>query len=53
MSWNRSFREDAHPQPRTDPIEVAFVVIAVLAVIAFEIWFFFFAGSPLPNQPLF
>jgi hypothetical protein len=53
MSWNRSFREDAHPQARTDPIEVAFVVIAVLAVIAFEIWFFFFAGSPLPNQPLF
>jgi hypothetical protein len=53
MSWNRSFREDAHPKARTDPIEVAFVVIAVLAVIAFEIWFFFFAGSPLPNQPLF
>jgi hypothetical protein len=25
----------------------------VLAVIAFEIWFFFFAGSPLPSQPLF
>jgi MFS family permease len=53
MSWNRSFREDSHPIAQTDPIEVAFVVIAVLAVIAFEIWFFFFAGSPLPNQPLF
>jgi hypothetical protein len=53
MSWNRSFREDAHPEARTDPIEVAFVVVAVIAVIAFEIWFFFFAGSPLPNQPLF
>ena len=52
MSWNRSFREDAHPEAHTDPIEVAFVVIAVIAVIAFEIWFFFFAGSPLPNQPL-
>ncbi len=53
MSWNRSFREDAHPDARTDPVEVAFVIVAVLAVIAFEIWFFFFAGSPLPNQPLF
>ena len=53
MSWNRSFREDAHPEARTDPIEVAFVIVAVIAVIAFEIWFFFFAGSPLPNQPLF
>jgi hypothetical protein len=30
-----------------------FVAVAVLAVVAFEIWFFFFAGSPLPNQPLF
>ena len=53
MSWNRSFREDAHPEAHTDPIEVAFVIVAVIAVIAFEIWFFFFAGSPLPNQPLF
>jgi hypothetical protein len=54
-SWNRSFREEAiRPgESRSDPIELAFVVVAVLAVIAFEIWFFFFAGSPLPNQPLF
>jgi hypothetical protein len=29
------------------------VIVAVACVIAFDVWFFFFAGSPLPNQPLF
>jgi hypothetical protein len=54
MSWNRSFRDDYKPgQDGTDPVEVLFVVVAVIAVILFEIWFFFFAGSPLPNQPAF
>jgi hypothetical protein len=52
MSWNRSFRDEP-PDGKTDPVERLFVVIAVIAILAFEIWFFFFAGSPLPNQPLF
>ena len=54
-SWNRSFRDEPlHATDRgSDPIERLFIVVAVLAIIAFEIWFFFFAGSPLPNQPLF
>ena len=53
MSWNRSFRDEAYAPDGSDPVEVVFVVTAVIAIIAFEIWFFFFAGSPLPNQPLF
>jgi hypothetical protein len=55
MSWNRSFRDEPlHATDRgSDPIERIFIAVAVLAVIAFEIWFFFFAGSPLPSQPLF
>jgi hypothetical protein len=55
MSWNRSFRDEplSTTNRGSDPIERVFIVVAVLAVIAFEIWFFFFAGSPLPNQPLF
>ncbi|HSD22723.1 MAG TPA: hypothetical protein VLB79_00195 [Solirubrobacterales bacterium] len=55
MSWNRSFRDEplSATNRGSDPIERLFVAVAVLAVIAFEIWFFFFAGSPLPNQPLF
>jgi hypothetical protein len=53
MSWNRSFRDEPHSKQGGDPVERLFVLIAVIAIIAFEIWFFFFAGSPLPNQPLF
>jgi hypothetical protein len=55
MSWNRSFRDEPHHpgEDPGDPVERLFVVVAVVAVIAFEIWFFFFAGSPLPSQPAF
>jgi type VI protein secretion system component VasK len=55
MSWNRSFRDEPlHAADRqSDPVERVFIVVAVVGVIAFEIWFFFFAGSPLPNQPMF
>jgi hypothetical protein len=51
-SWNRSF-SDAPQDQQTDPIERLFIVVAVLAIIAFEIWFFFYAGDPLPSQPAF
>jgi hypothetical protein len=53
MSWNRSFRDEPYQSERTDPIERIFVITAIAGFIAFEIWFFFFAGSPLPSQPLF
>jgi MFS family permease len=55
MSWNRSFRDEPHHpgEDPSDPVERLFVVVAVVAVIAFEIWFFFFAGPPLPSQPAF
>jgi len=54
MSWNRSFRDDYRPgQGETDPVERVFVIVALIAIVLFEIWFFFFAGSPLPNQPAF
>ena len=54
MSWNRSFRDEPNrAEAHSDPIERIFVITAVVGFIAFEIWFFFFAGSPLPSQPLF
>jgi multidrug efflux pump subunit AcrB len=53
MSWNRSFRDEPHRSRNIDPVERIFVITAVVGFIAFEVWFFFFAGSPLPNQPLF
>jgi hypothetical protein len=37
------------PEPLT-PLERILVVIVVIVVILFEVWFFFFAGSPLPKQ---
>ncbi len=53
-SWNRSFSDGPRPEDqRVDPIERVFIVVGVLAIIAFEIWFFFFAGDPLPSQPAF
>jgi hypothetical protein len=53
-SWNRSLRDAPRPEDqRVDPIERLFIVVGVLAIIAFEIWFFFFAGDPLPSRPLF
>jgi hypothetical protein len=55
MSWNRSFRDEPRHagDEQSDPVERLFVIVAVLGIVAFEVWFFFFAGSPLPNQPAF
>jgi hypothetical protein len=53
-SWNRSFSDAPRSSDRrSDPVERLFVIIGVLGIIAFEIWFFFFAGDPLPSQPAF
>jgi hypothetical protein len=49
--WNRSMRDEPY-RPGTkklSPIEAAFVIAAVAATIAMMIWFFAYAGSPLPN----
>jgi hypothetical protein len=55
MSWNRSFRDEPRHagDEESDPVERLFVFVAILGIIGFEVWFFFFAGSPLPNQPAF
>ena len=42
-----------YTRDKSDPVERLFVIVAVLGVISFEIWFFFFAGDPLPSQPAF
>jgi thiosulfate reductase cytochrome b subunit len=36
------------PEPLT-PLERILVVMVVIVVVLFEVWFFFFAGSPLPE----
>lgn len=49
--WNRSMRDEPY-RPGTkklSPVEASFVIAAVAATIAMLIWFFAFAGSPLPT----
>jgi hypothetical protein len=51
--WNRSMRDTPyHPgHERSDPVERLFVATAIVSLIAFLIWFAFFAGAPFPNSP--
>ena len=49
--WNRSMRDEPY-RPGTSklsPVEAVFVGTAIVASIAMMIWFFAFAGSPLPT----
>jgi hypothetical protein len=51
--WMRSMRderqEDAERKYGIGGVERIVVIAAVIGVLAFEAWFFFFAGSSLPN----
>jgi hypothetical protein len=51
--WLRSLREEEENLARarlgTTPVEWIVTASTVVAIIALEIWFFFFAGSPLPS----
>jgi hypothetical protein len=51
--WNRSMRDTPYKpgHQRSDPIERLFVATAIVSLIAFLIWFAFFAGAPFPNSP--
>jgi hypothetical protein len=50
--WNRSMRDTPYKPggERSDPVERLFVATAIVSMIAFLVWFAFFAGAPLPNQ---
>ena len=49
--WNRSMRDEPYRpgSGKLSPVEAVFVGTAVVASIAMLIWFFAFAGSPLPT----
>jgi len=51
--WNRSMRDTPYKpgEQRSDPVERLFVATAIVSMIAFLIWFAFFAGAPFPNSP--
>jgi hypothetical protein len=52
--WLRSMRDEREEHVRAkygiSAVEKMVVISVVAAVIVFEIWFFFFAGSSLPRQ---
>jgi hypothetical protein len=52
--WLRSMRgereEIARTQHGISAVERVVVIAVVVCVLVFEVWFFFFAGSPLPSQ---
>ena len=52
-AWNRSMRDKAYRpgENRSDPIERLFVATAIVSIIAFAVWFAFFAGAPFPQNP--
>jgi hypothetical protein len=51
--WLRSMRDEredaAHRKYGIGGVERIVVICAIAGVLAFEAWFFFFAGSSLPN----
>ena len=50
--WNRSMRDEPYRpgERKLSPIESAVVFTTVVVTGGFLLWFFVFAGSPLPNQ---
>jgi hypothetical protein len=51
--WLRSLRAERVERAtrgRTNPVDRIVVTTVVAAVLAFEVWFFFFAGSSLPRN---
>jgi hypothetical protein len=51
--WNRSMRDTPYKPGggRSDPVERLFVATAIVSMIAFLVWFIFFAGAPFPTSP--
>jgi uncharacterized membrane protein YcjF (UPF0283 family) len=46
-AWLRSMRDERPGSPKTSTTITGAERVVVLAVVAFEVWFFFFSGSPI------
>jgi hypothetical protein len=49
LPWHRSMRGERTSARRTTVLELVMMISVTIALVAFGIWFFFFAGSSLPN----
>ena len=47
-AWNRSLRAERHEAPKLNRLEKLFIATALIAGAAYNIWFFTYAGPPLP-----
>jgi hypothetical protein len=51
LPWHKSMRDSATSGRRTTVLDVVMIGSVAVALTAFGIWFFFFAGSSLPGSP--
>jgi hypothetical protein len=49
LPWHRSMRGEREVRRPTTVLDVVMIVSVSLAITAFGIWFFFFAGSSIPS----
>jgi hypothetical protein len=49
-AWMRSMRDTTSPAGTTTVVEAVLMGSVMLAAIALTTWFFFIAGSPIPNR---
>jgi hypothetical protein len=49
-AWMRSMRDTPVPVGSTTVVEAVLMGSVMLAAVALTVWFFFLAGSPLPEQ---
>ena len=49
-AWMRSMRDTASPAGTTTVVEAVLMGSVILAGLALSVWFFFLAGSPIPNR---
>lgn len=49
-AWLKSMRDSSPRAGTTTVVEAVLMGSVILATIALTVWFFFLAGSPIPNQ---
>jgi hypothetical protein len=51
LPWHKSLRDSSNSGRRTTVLDIVMISSVAVALSAFGIWFFFFAGSSLPGSP--
>jgi hypothetical protein len=49
-AWLKSMRDTGGPQSNVTVVEAVLMGSVMMAALALTLWFFFLAGSPIPNQ---